>query len=80
MRPLGLAKYGCVAALRQFDDQPVGASFPHVVFAQPRSEPAGFGPHDRIAPGIVIRTTPENLNGNHGFFEVDVFALQMLFD
>ena len=50
--------------------------FTNVILAQARAEPRGFGAHDRIAPGIVIRTSPKDLNSDYRLFQFRIPALQ----
>src|ERR1017187_5879192 len=72
-----LTKYGCIAALRQFDYQRIAFPCAYIVFTKPCSQPGGFSPHDRILLGVMIRPAPEDLECYHGFLDLVVLALQM---
>src|SRR5262249_4521907 len=68
------------SALRHFNDQRILATFTDIEFAQPRTKPPGLGPDDRIVFGVVIGAASEDLNGNYGFFQLMIPALQMPLD
>jgi hypothetical protein len=74
------AKHRDVAALRQFDQERVGFAVTQVVFIQARPKPPRFSPDNRITLRVVIRGTPEYLDGQHGFFKVRIPALQAALD
>ena len=60
-------KYRRVAALWQLDQQRIAGAFAGVILHQPRSQPSGLSPHDRVLLGIVIRLTAENFDGYERF-------------
>src|SRR5579872_151803 len=55
-------KHGNVATFRQLDRQRIALSLSHVILAQPRPEPARFGPHDGIFLRIVTWRAAEDFD------------------
>ena len=74
-----LAEYGDVAAFGYLDDAALLAAVGGVVLGQPCAKSTRLRAHDRVLPGVVIRLAAEHLEGDQGFLDLLVPALEMRF-
>ncbi len=69
-----------VAALGEFNNDGIVASFIRIVGGQLAAKAARFHANDGIHAGIVGRVAIEYFHRQHGFFDLIGFACQLLFD